>query len=58
MQVKLKYKIGEVVKLVDRHVTVIGFEYVESRGIRYILLWIDGKPGWEYLFDFEIESMK
>jgi len=57
MQVDLKYKIGQKLKFNDRVVTVIGFDYVEGRGLRYIVLWIDGKPGWECLYDFEIEAL-
>lgn len=57
MEVKLKYKIGEKLKFNDRLVTVIGFDYIEGRGVRYALLWIDGKPTWEYLHDFEIDAL-
>jgi len=58
MQVELKYQIGEKIKAGDRIYTVIGFEYVIERGLRYILLHAnDGKVLWEYLFSYEIEAM-
>jgi hypothetical protein len=38
--------------------TVIGFEYIEGRGVRYILLNnINSDIKWEYLYDFEIENI-
>jgi len=59
MQVELKYKIGEVIELFDRKVRVIGFEYIVGRGIRYVLLWAtDDKIDWQFLYEFEIESLK
>lgn len=39
--------------------TVIGFEYIEERGLRYILLNnIGSEMKWEYLYGFEIEALK
>lgn len=58
MEVKLKYQLGEQIKLNDKNITIVGFEYVMERGTRYIVLWVDGKPNWEYLYDFEIEALK
>lgn len=55
---KLTYKIGKKIKIADREYTVIGYEYIPKRAIRYILAHVvEGTPKWEYLFEFEIEMM-
>jgi len=59
MNIKLKYTIGESIKTLGLIYKVIGFEYVKDRGIRYILLHMDGGKGnWEYLYDFEIKMIQ
>ena len=59
MKVDLKYKIGEKIKSDERIYTVIGFDYVKERGLRYILLHVvDGKAVWEFMYAFEIEAIK
>lgn len=57
---KLKYKVGEKVKTDYGILKVIGYEYIQGRGIRYILLRLDtnGGPVWDYMFDFEIKMIK
>lgn len=55
---KLKHKLGKTLKSSSRHYKVIGYEYVESRGMRYILATFDVYDvKWIYLFDFEIEML-
>ncbi len=55
----VKYRIGQVLKTEDRKYTLIGYEYIESRAMRYIYLTVDhGKPDWIYLFDFEVDALK
>ena len=55
---KVKYKIGQQLKILDRIYTVIGYEYVESRALRYILLHGDmGVNKWEYMYDFEVQTL-
>lgn len=59
MKVNLKYKLKQKITLSDYIVTLIGFEYVEERGLRYILLSInENKTDWLYLYEFEIEALK
>ena len=59
MNIKLKYKIGTNVIVEEKIYYCIGFEYIESRGIRYILLNNKGESiDWLYLYDFEIEMLK
>jgi len=57
---QLKYKVGEKVKTDYGILKVIGYEYIQSRGIKYILLRLDinGTPIWDYMFDFEIKMVK
>lgn len=59
MTIKLKYKIGQNITIGDYIMTVIGFEYINNRAERYILLTINqNKTEWLYLYEFEIEAMK
>jgi hypothetical protein len=59
MNIKLKYKIGKKIITDNKIMTVIGFEYIEERGLRYILLNnIGSEMKWEYLYGFEIEALK
>lgn len=53
----VKYEIGETIKHDGGFYKVIGYEFVKSRGIRYILLTKEGKITWDYLFDFEIQML-
>ena len=58
MKVNLKYKIGKKIKTDSKIMTVIGFEYIEGRGLRYILLNAsENNIDWRYLYDFEIENI-
>lgn len=55
---KVKYKIGEVLKRDTGLYKIIGYEFVKSRGIRYILLSAkNGSPEWIYLYAFEIDLL-
>lgn len=55
----VKYKIGSVLETADRKYTLLGYEHIEGRGLRYAYLIVDnGKPDWIYLYDFEIEAMQ
>lgn len=59
MQVDLKYQINEKIKTAEKLYTVIGFEIVIGRGMRYVLAHQkDGKCEWEYMYEFEIEALK
>jgi len=59
MLVDLDYKLGETIKSSAKLYTVIGFEWVEERGLRYILLHLkDGVCVWDYMYRFEIEAIK
>ncbi len=59
MRVKLDYKIGEKIIISDYVMIVIGFEYLEGRGMRYILLTVNGNATeWRYLYTFEIKALK
>lgn len=59
MHVKLTYKIGEKIKSAERIYEVIGFEWIAERGLRYILLHVvNGKPEWEFMYEFEIKAIK
>lgn len=52
---KVKYAIGQSIKYDKGIFKVVGYEYVKSRGIRYILLANNGlSMTREYLYDFEI----
>jgi hypothetical protein len=54
----IKHQIGDKIKSSDRIYTVIGYEHVSDRGLRYILLYGDsGKVEWIYLYEFEIDSI-
>lgn len=54
----VKYKIGSVLKTSTRHYSLIGYEYIEGRAIRYIYLYLDnGKTDWMYLYEFEIQML-
>lgn len=54
----IKYRIGQQIKGPDREYTIVGFEYLHCRGIRYLLFHIvDGKNVWEYMYEFEIEIL-
>ena len=57
---KLKYKVGERVKTDYGILKVIGYEFVKSRGIRYILIRLDtnGAVLWDYMSDFEIKMIQ
>lgn len=51
----VRYEIGDKIKNDGGIYKVIGYEFVKSRGIRYILLSLkNGTPEWIYLYDFEI----
>lgn len=54
----VKYKIGEIISGCAKLYSVIGYEYVEGRGLRYILASVD-KEGvqWTYLYEFEIKNI-
>ncbi len=53
---KVKYEIGETIKNDGGILKVIGYEYIKSRGARYILLSLkNGNPEWVYMYDFEID---
>jgi len=55
----VKYPTGEKIEADNKTYTVIGYEFVVDRGIRYVLLYMDsGKADWAYLYDFEIEVLK
>lgn len=52
------YEIGQKIKTDGAIYKVIGFEFIKSRGTRYILLSLrHGNPEWIYLYDFEIKMM-
>lgn len=52
------YEIGQTIKTDGTIYKVVGFEFVKSRGIRYILLSLkNNTPEWIYLYDFEIKMM-
>lgn len=56
---EVKYKIGEEIKWDNGILKVIGYNYVETRGLQYILLTcVGGKTDWLYLYDFEIAMIK
>ncbi len=55
---QIKHKIGERIKTESRIYTVIGYEYIKGRALRYALLYVDnGKTDWLYLYEFEIKSL-
>jgi hypothetical protein len=55
---EVKHSIGDEIKCDAGKLKVIGYTYVEGRGIQYILLTHTGsKFEWEYLYDFEIEML-
>ncbi len=57
--VNLKYKIGQKIVVSDYVMTVIGFEYLPNRGMRYIILTVnENKTDWLYMYEFEIEALK
>lgn len=52
----VKHEIGQTIKNDGGVYKVIGYEFVQGRGIRYILLSLkNGTPEWLYLYDFEIK---
>lgn len=59
MKVKLKYRMGQKIKTAAKIYTVIGFEYVILRPVRYCLLHMkDSTPTWDYFYEEEIELLK
>lgn len=55
----ISYELGEIIKTSSKILKVIGYEYVPSRALRYVLLHEkDGVAVWEYMYDFEIELLK
>jgi hypothetical protein len=51
MKIDLTYEIGETIITESRRYRVIGLEFVEGRGLRYILLHTkEGKCEWEYIW--------
>lgn len=54
----VRYKIGERIKKDCGVFKVMGYEFVQGRGTRYILFTArNGTPEWTYLYDFEIKSL-
>lgn len=52
------HKVGERIIKDCGVFKVIGYEFVQGRGTRYILLTAkNGNPEWSYLYDFEIKSL-
>lgn len=53
--IDVSYKIGTVIEGVGRIYTVIGYEYIESRGSRVCLAYIDnGTVQWLWVFPTEL----
>lgn len=58
MKLNTAYKIGQKLVIGDHVMTVIGYEYIEGRSLRYALLSInDNKTDWCYLHEFEIKAL-
>lgn len=55
----ISYELGEIIKTSSKILKVIGYEYVPTRALRYVLIHEkDGDAAWVYLYDFEIELLK
>lgn len=58
MKLNTTYKIGQKLVMGDHVMTVIGYEYIEGRSLRYVLLSInDNKSDWSYYHEFEIKAL-
>lgn len=56
---EVKYKIGEEIKWDGGIFKVIGYSYIEGRGIQYVVMASNsGKLEWQYFYEFEIEMIK
>lgn len=56
---EISYKIGDKIKAGDRAFSVIGYEFIQPRGVRYILLHMsEGEPKWSYYYEFEIKQLQ
>ena len=57
LEIKVSYKIWDdiIAKYSDDHYYIIWYEYIESRGIRYICS--NGTDKWrQYFYEYEIDS--
>lgn len=58
IEIEVTHKVGEVIDGRSRKYTVIGYEYIESRGSRVCLAYIDqGDVKWIWLFPCELEML-
>lgn len=59
MKLNVEYQINEIIKTESKVYTVAGYEYIEGRSMKYILIHVkDGSLAWEYLTAFEIKAIK
>lgn len=56
---EVKYAIGEEIKWDGGIFKVIGYSYIEGRGLQYIVMSsVSGKVDWQYFYEFEIKMMQ
>lgn len=59
VSIDVSYKIGTVVEGVGRKYTVIGYEFIESRGSRICLAYVDnGTVQWLWVFPTELAMIE
>ena len=57
--IDVSYKVGSIIEGVGRIYTVIGYEYIESRGSRICLAYVDnGTVQWLWVFPCELEMIE
>lgn len=58
-KISLKYNIGQTIKTSGCLYKVIGYEYIKDRGIKYIILGVDGiEPRRFYVYESELSLLE
>lgn len=57
--IDVSHKVGSVIEGVSRVYTVVGYEYIESRGSRVCLAYVNnGTVEWLWVFPFEVKMLE